>query len=112
MTTTLSSAEIDALLSSNQSGFCRWTVRDGKLCVSLQFATFKEAFSFMTCVALHAESRDHHPEWCNVYNRVEIALSTHGAGGITQKDIDLAAFIGRNYPRYTDQRPSRQEGGE
>lgn len=100
MTDRLSPAEIDAFLISDRPGSCGWTVRDGKLCVSLAFGTFQEAFSFMTAVALYAESRDHHPEWCNVYNRLEIALRTHAADGITQKDIDLAAYITRTYPRY------------
>jgi 4a-hydroxytetrahydrobiopterin dehydratase len=102
MAKTLSGTEIDAFLSSAQAGPCRWVVRDGKLCVSLEFPTFKEAFSFMTSVAMYAESRNHHPEWCNVYNRVEISLSTHDAGGITQKDIDQAVYITRIYPRYAN----------
>lgn len=57
------------------------------------FADFAEAFAFMTRVAILAEKRDHHPEWFNVYNRVEVILSTHDAGGLTQKDIDLARLI-------------------
>ena len=60
---------------------------------TFQFADFKEAFAFMTRVALAAEQADHHPEWFNVYNRVEVTLSTHDAGGLTQKDIDLASFM-------------------
>jgi 4a-hydroxytetrahydrobiopterin dehydratase len=102
MTDRLSPAEIDAFLTSGQSGPCRWVCRDGKLCASFRFATFKDAFAFMTSVALHAEAHDHHPEWSNVYNRVEIALTSHDAGGITRKDIDLAAYIARIYPRFTD----------
>lgn len=102
MTKTLPSTEINAFLSSGQAGPCRWTVRDRKLCISLRFLTFKEAFSFMTSVALYAESRDHHPEWCNVYNRLDIALSTHDADGITQKDLDLATYITRIFPRYAN----------
>lgn len=102
MTGKLSGAEVDAFLSSAEAGPCRWAVRDGKLCVSLAFRTFKEAFAFMTSVALYAEAHDHHPEWTNVYNRLEIALSTHDAGGITHKDIDLAAYIARTYPRYAE----------
>lgn len=54
------------------------------------FRDFSEAFGFMTRVALAAETRDHHPEWRNVYRTVEVLLSTHDAGGVTQKDIDLA----------------------
>jgi len=59
----------------------------------LAFADFKEAFAFMTRVALKAEQMNHHPEWFNVYNRVEIVLSTHDAGGLTEKDVTLARFI-------------------
>jgi len=57
------------------------------------FADFSEAFAFMVRVAFFAEKHGHHPEWFNVYNRVEIILSTHDAGGLTQKDIDLARAI-------------------
>ena len=58
------------------------------------FADFGEAFAFMTRVALEAEKADHHPEWSNVWNRVDILLSTHSAGGVTAKDIALAGRIG------------------
>lgn len=57
------------------------------------FADFNAAFAFMTRVAMQAEKADHHPEWFNVYNRVDITLSTHDANGLTQRDIDLARFI-------------------
>ena len=60
-----------------------------------RFADFSQAFAFMTRVALLAEKADHHPEWSNVYNRVSIALSTHDAGGLTDKDIALATAIDR-----------------
>ncbi|MEA3048807.1 MAG: 4a-hydroxytetrahydrobiopterin dehydratase [Sphingomonadales bacterium] len=60
---------------------------------SFTFADFGEAFAFMTRVALEAEKADHHPEWSNVWNRVDILLSTHSAGGVTGKDIALAAKI-------------------
>lgn len=60
---------------------------------SLRFAGFSAAFAFMTRVAMEAERRDHHPDWRNVYDRVEIELTTHDAGGLTERDIALARFI-------------------
>ncbi len=57
------------------------------------FTDFKAAFAFMTACALAAEQADHHPEWFNVYNKVQIILTTHDAGGVTQKDLDLAKFM-------------------
>ena len=55
------------------------------------FSDFNEAFGFMTRVALVAEKMDHHPEWSNVYKTVEVTLSTHDAGGVTEKDVQLAS---------------------
>ena len=60
---------------------------------AFKFADFNEAFGFMTRVAIKAQEMDHHPEWFNVYNKVEITLSTHEAGGLTERDIKLAKFI-------------------
>jgi 4a-hydroxytetrahydrobiopterin dehydratase len=60
---------------------------------SLKFADFSEAWGFMTRVALAADKADHHPEWSNVYNNVKIVLSTHDAGGFSDKDVALAKFI-------------------
>lgn len=60
---------------------------------SIEFADFNEAFGFMTRVAIKAQEMDHHPEWFNVYNKVDITLSTHEANGVTERDIDLATFI-------------------
>jgi len=60
---------------------------------SLKFADFGEAFAFMTRVALKADQMDHHPEWSNVYSSVEVVLSTHDAGGVSDKDVALAKFI-------------------
>ena len=60
---------------------------------SFKFADFNQAWGFMTRVALAADKADHHPEWSNVYNRVEILLSTHDAGGFSAKDVALARFI-------------------
>lgn len=58
-----------------------------------RFKTFSEAFGFMTRVAMLAEKADHHPEWSNVYNKVSVTLTTHSAGGLTEKDLALAAGI-------------------
>ena len=60
---------------------------------SIRFKDFNAAFAFMTRVAMMAEKLDHHPEWFNVYNRVEITLSTHDAGGLSERDVALARFI-------------------
>ncbi len=72
-----------------------WTLEASGLAISrsLRFADFNTAFGFMARVALAAEKADHHPEWSNVWNRVDIRLTTHDAGGLTQRDFDLAAFI-------------------
>lgn len=73
-----------------------WAVADETrqaLVRSLRFADFNTAFAFMTRVALKAETMDHHPEWSNVYNRVEVLLTTHDAGGVTDLDLELARFI-------------------
>jgi 4a-hydroxytetrahydrobiopterin dehydratase len=77
------------------SGLPEWSLRDDKLAIvrEFKFADFSEAFAFMARVALIAEKRDHHPEWSNVYNWVEITLTTHDAGGLSQRDIDMAAAI-------------------
>ena len=77
------------------AGLDGWSEADGRDAIAkdFRFRDFNEAFGFMARVALHAERADHHPEWFNVYNRVEIALSTHDAGGVSEKDIALARFI-------------------
>ena len=71
-----------------------WTMAEDGLSIrkSFKFADFNEAFGFMSRVALKAEKMDHHPEWFNVYNKVDITLTTHDVGGVSQKDIKLAAF--------------------
>ncbi|XGW22519.1 hypothetical protein V3C99_005053 [Haemonchus contortus] len=72
-----------------------WKMVDGRDAMkkSFQFKDFNEAFGFMSRVALKAEKMDHHPEWFNVYNKVDITLSTHDCGGLSQNDITLAKFI-------------------
>lgn len=72
--------------------------RGGQLQRSLVFADFVQAFGFMAQVALLAERMNHHPEWRNVYNRVDISLSTHDAGGLSELDIALAQAIDRLAP--------------
>jgi 4a-hydroxytetrahydrobiopterin dehydratase len=70
-----------------------WSLHDGKLQCQFVFRNFVDAFGFMSQVALLAEAMDHHPEWSNVYNRVKIELTTHDAGGITQRDFTLSQRI-------------------
>ena len=66
-----------------------WTGGDDFITKVFKFRDFIEAFSFMTNIAIVAEKMDHHPEWYNVYNRVDITLTTHDSGGVTEKDILL-----------------------
>lgn len=78
--------DIDARLG----GLPEWTLADGKLRREFRFADFVEAIGFMTRAAIEAEKMNHHPEWCNVYNKVVVELTTHSAGGITELDFTLA----------------------
>ena len=91
MTAKLTGAARAAALASLE----KWKEVPGRDAIqrSLEFADFNQAWGFMTRVALAAEKADHHPEWSNVYNRVEIVLSTHDAGGLSDKDVALAKFI-------------------
>lgn len=70
-----------------------WDLQDGKLHRKLEFRDFKAALGFMVSVGRHADAHNHHPEWHNVYNRVEVWLTTHDAGGLTEKDVALAKEI-------------------
>jgi len=72
-----------------------WSAADGRDAIekTFEFKDFNAAFGFMTRVALKADQLDHHPEWFNVYNRVEVTLATHDAGGVTDKDVALGAFM-------------------
>lgn len=74
-----------------------WRLRADRAAIerAFEFRTFGEAWGFMSRVALLAEKHDHHPEWSNVYNRVAIALTTHEAGGLSQRDAKLARAIDR-----------------
>jgi len=73
-----------------------WSVGPGDrdaIVKTFKFANFNAAFGFMTRVALMADKLDHHPEWSNVYNRVEVLLATHDADGVTELDVTLAGFM-------------------
>ena len=72
-----------------------WKELEGKLVIELEFNDFKEAFGFMSKVADLAEEHNHHPEWSNVYNRVEVNLITHEVGGITKRDFKMARAMDR-----------------
>jgi 4a-hydroxytetrahydrobiopterin dehydratase len=77
-----------------------WQAADGRDAITrrLTFKTFNEAWGFMNRVALQAEKHDHHPEWSNVYNKVEVTLTTHECGGLSDRDVKLAAFIDKLAP--------------
>ncbi len=81
--------QIEAFLEHNPT----WLLKNNKLHKEFTFKRFIDAFGFMTKIALLAEKANHHPEWFNVYNKLTIDLTTHEAGGITQRDFDLAAQI-------------------
>ena len=87
----LTDAQRDAALAKRPS----WTLRGDGLAIQrkLTFSDFGEAFGFMARVAIAAEKADQHPEWFNVYNRVEITLTTHDAGGLSMRDVAMAEAI-------------------
>ena len=83
--------ELPELLSQ----LTQWQLSADKSAIqrSFKFADFNEAFGFMTRVAIKSQEMDHHPDWSNAYNKVDITLSTHAAKGLTERDIKLATFI-------------------
>ncbi|MFM5884380.1 MAG: 4a-hydroxytetrahydrobiopterin dehydratase [Novosphingobium sp.] len=87
----LSDPEIAAMLAE----FPGWDLRGDGVAIerTLEFGDFNQAFGFMTRVALYADKVDHHPEWSNVYNRVQITLTTHDAGGLSTRDAAMARAI-------------------
>ena len=87
----LTGKERDAALAD----LAAWSLSDDDLAIAreFKFLDFSQAFAFMTRVALIAETLDHHPEWSNVYNRVSVRLTTHDAGGLSARDIEMAKRI-------------------
>jgi 4a-hydroxytetrahydrobiopterin dehydratase len=85
----------EAALAEAVAGLEEWRLdrEAGAIRRSFKFADFVEAFGFMARVALRAQAMDHHPDWSNSYNKVEITLSTHSAGGVSRNDIELARAI-------------------
>jgi 4a-hydroxytetrahydrobiopterin dehydratase len=83
----------DAEIVAGLAPLSGWTVHNGKLHREYKFPDFAHAFGFMATAAPLIEKMNHHPEWANVYNRVTVDLATHDAGGITQKDLDLAVLL-------------------
>ncbi|MFH6604491.1 4a-hydroxytetrahydrobiopterin dehydratase [Maribacter algicola] len=72
-----------------------WEYVNGAIETSFEFTNFKEAFSVMTLIAFECEAQNHHPDWSNIYNSLNIRLNTHDAGGVTEKDFELAHAIER-----------------
>ncbi|RMA64203.1 4a-hydroxytetrahydrobiopterin dehydratase [Ulvibacter antarcticus] len=85
----MSETEINERLASMEG----WGYEENAIHTSLEFDDFKDAFTVMTRIAFEAEKMNHHPDWSNVYNKLEITLSTHDAGGVTEKDFKLAKII-------------------
>lgn len=80
----------------------KWRFENNALKRDYKFVSFVDAFSFMTAVALEAEKMNHHPDWSNGYNKVNVSITNHSAGGITQNDFDLAEKMDRifnNFPQ-------------
>ena len=89
--TLLTQAERDLALAD----LPEWTIAGDAIIRMLTFGNFSQAFAFMTRVALAAKKQGHHPDWSNSYNRVTVTLTTHEAGGLTERDIKLAGAIDR-----------------
>ncbi len=90
----LDAAEVDRRLRERP----QWSVVEGRLHREITLSDFREAFAFMTAVALEAERLNHHPDWSNSWNRVTIDIVSHAAGGITDACFELAAKIDRHAP--------------
>ena len=83
----------DDVIETKLLGFPDWEYYDNALHAEFEFDNFKDCFSAMSRIAFECEAQNHHPDWSNVYNVLKIALSTHDAGGVTEKDFKLAAAI-------------------
>jgi len=98
--TKLEAHEIETRLAElNARGPFEWKLDGNGIAMKTEFSDFVAAFGFMSHVAVIAERMDHHPEWFNVYNRLEVRLSTHSAGGLTTLDFDLATAMAESMPR-------------
>lgn len=95
----LTKFEVAGFLTENLQD---WTFEKNSIIRNFKFKTFIEAFSFLTAVALVAEKLNHHPDWSNSYNKVNIALTNHEAKGVTQLDFDLANKIDRIFKNYAE----------
>jgi len=93
----LSKSEVTEILSVKSKN---WQFDGNFIYRDFKFKTFVQAFSFMTAIALRAEKMNHHPDWNNVYNIVNIKLNTHDAGGITKLDFELAEIIDTEFNKY------------
>lgn len=90
----LSPHEIGQALADLNAGLREpWALGEQRICKAFVLADFRQALAFMVAVGEHAEALDHHPEWCNVYKRVSVELTTHSAGGLTALDFALAQAI-------------------
>ncbi|MEO7650453.1 MAG: 4a-hydroxytetrahydrobiopterin dehydratase [Bryobacteraceae bacterium] len=83
----------DAEISSTLAALAGWSIKEGKLHREYKFPDFVHAFGFMATSAIAIEAMNHHPEWFNVWNKVTVDLTTHDAGGITAKDVELAKML-------------------
>lgn len=93
----LNEAEVQERLEK----FPEWSLKDGKLYREYAFGDFVDAFGFMSSAALVSESLNHHPEWCNVYNKVRVHLSTHDVDGISELDFEWITKTEKLFARYT-----------
>jgi 4a-hydroxytetrahydrobiopterin dehydratase len=80
-------------IETKLEGLEGWEFNENGIETTFEFQNFKEAFTLMTRIAFECEALGHHPDWTNVYNRLHIRLSTHDAGGVTEKDFELALLI-------------------